>query len=404
MHRLLRSLLAAVSGLATLAPVQAIEFHFDYRYNSYGLFDDPAARGTLEAAGDTFEVLLDDLSSISPGGLNTWTAKFPNPTTGHEANVRDLVVPANTLTIFVGGRDLEDGTLGKGGFGGFSASGTSDWLDRVFGRGEGVQADVIGPWAHEFGPWGGAISFDTHLDNGQPRNWHTDVETDPARHTTDLFSVAVHELGHVLGIVSGLELLQPTSFINLVHDGYFQGPKVMELNRGEPVRLAPDQAHWEAETRSPPYDPNGPIAAMDPTIVSVNGYATRRHFTPLDFAALDDLGWTVDPSAYVVMPDPLPGDYNNNGTVEQGDLDLVLLNWGSAASAVPDTWTNDPPAGIVDQSELDGVLLNWGNTFASSIAPAGGAALGVPEPQTWALLVVAVSLVLIERRWSRCRV
>ena len=61
----------------------------------------------------------------------------------------------------------------------------------------------------------------------------------------------------------------------------------------------------------------------------------------------------------------LAGDYNSSGLVEQGDLDLVLLNWGANASPAPDGWNNpdyQPTEPQINQDELDGVLLNWGNT------------------------------------------
>jgi hypothetical protein len=92
----------------------------------------------------------------------------------------------------------------------------------------------------------------------------------------------------------------------------------------------------------------------------------------------------------------LRGDYNHNGVVEQGDLDLVLLNWG-ASGRTPVGWINDLPDSFIDQSELDGVLLNWG-------AAAGGASLGhgVPEPSTWTLLLsLLVLLPLATRTKSR---
>ena len=60
-------------------------------------------------------------------------------------------------------------------------------------------------------------------------------------------------------------------------------------------------------------------------------------------------------------------DRSSNGTVEQSDLDLVLLHWGAGATAVPDSWTNDLPTGTIDQDEFDGVLLNWGNTSTAAI-------------------------------------
>jgi hypothetical protein len=88
----------------------------------------------------------------------------------------------------------------------------------------------------------------------------------------------------------------------------------------------------------------------------------------------------------------IPGDYNGNGTVEQADLDLVLLNWG--LPGVPAGWTNDLPEGNIDQAELDGVLLNWGNMQA--LGSGGGA--GVPEPSTLLLILVAAGLGLVRRK------
>jgi hypothetical protein len=88
---------------------------------------------------------------------------------------------------------------------------------------------------------------------------------------------------------------------------------------------------------------------------------------------------------------PGDGDYDGNGIVEQGDLDLVLLNWGTATASVPITWTTARPNGIVDQQELDAVLLKWGTTYAL------GAEAGVPEPSTW-VLVAAVLLLFFSFR------
>jgi hypothetical protein len=100
------------------------------------------------------------------------------------------------------------------------------------------------------------------------------------------------------------------------------------------------------------------------------------------------------------MPDGggvIPGDYNNNGRVEQGDLDLVLLNWGTDGTTPPPNWINHLPQGNIDQAELDGVLLNWGNT-ADQLA--GAAA--VPEPAA-ILLVWAAGAALGAARSLRRR-
>jgi hypothetical protein len=85
------------------------------------------------------------------------------------------------------------------------------------------------------------------------------------------------------------------------------------------------------------------------------------------------------------------GDYDDSGQVAQGDLDLVLLNWGDTVPPNPNpgVWVCDavfPTAPLISQDELDGVLLNWGNTAAS----AGASASAIPEPGTVGLLLVGL--------------
>jgi hypothetical protein len=68
----------------------------------------------------------------------------------------------------------------------------------------------------------------------------------------------------------------------------------------------------------------------------------------------------------------IDGDFNGDGRVDNGDLNLLLGSWGAAT--VPPEWVNgfDSP---VDNGELNALLGNWG--FGVSVA--------VPEPS--ALLV-----------------
>ena len=91
----------------------------------------------------------------------------------------------------------------------------------------------------------------------------------------------------------------------------------------------------------------------------------------------------------------ITGDYNASNQVEQGDLDLVLLNWGQQTPPVPDGWTNDLPDGAIDQAELDKVLLNWGNTSGLAVGSS------VPEPATWLLTLVATMAAIVLRRSRR---
>ena len=95
----------------------------------------------------------------------------------------------------------------------------------------------------------------------------------------------------------------------------------------------------------------------------------------------------------------LEGDFNATGVVEQGDLDLVLLNWGAVGSTPPSRWTADLPVGAIDQGELDKVLLNWGRSASASPALGSGAA-SVPEARSIMLLLIALTgiSVLLRRR------
>jgi hypothetical protein len=92
---------------------------------------------------------------------------------------------------------------------------------------------------------------------------------------------------------------------------------------------------------------------------------------------------------------PLPsrfiaGDYNGNGIVEQGDLNYVLLNWGT--DTAPAGWVGYALIGAVDQVELDQVLLNWGAVDDDASA--------VPEPST-AVMGLVVLLAGLVPRWLR---
>jgi len=82
------------------------------------------------------------------------------------------------------------------------------------------------------------------------------------------------------------------------------------------------------------------------------------------------------------------GDFDGNGTVGLQDLNLVLVNWNSAASDIPAEWVNGRPlAGqTVGLGHLNNVLLTW-NTSLTPIA--------VPEPHAAApILFMAITFVL----------
>ena len=135
-------------------------------------------------------------------------------------------------------------------------------------------------------------------------------------------------------------------------------------------------------------------------LISITGGVTRIDVENLATGSflngIDDFGFTP----LADMPG-IDGDYNASGLVEQGDLDLVLLNWGKDGSTPPDGWTNDLPSGAIDQEELDGVLLNWGQTSMPAASAQATSAVSVPEPATWMLamagILAACTLILCRR-------
>ncbi len=90
----------------------------------------------------------------------------------------------------------------------------------------------------------------------------------------------------------------------------------------------------------------------------------------------------------------IDGDFNGSGQVEQGDLDLVLQNWGDFE--IPDGWeARSQFSGQMSQAELDLVLQNWGNDDGQPHFITGDG--NVPEPAGLAVLAGAA---LLRRRWS----
>ncbi|TWT48290.1 PEP-CTERM sorting domain-containing protein [Botrimarina hoheduenensis] len=83
--------------------------------------------------------------------------------------------------------------------------------------------------------------------------------------------------------------------------------------------------------------------------------------------------------------EPVQGDFNGDGKVDNGDLNLLLGNWGSAT--VPGTWVNGFTA-PVDNGELNALLGNWGF----------GVGVAVPEPASALLLGLAAAAVTARRR------
>src|SRR4051812_3181100 len=255
-------------ALQTGPTVQVV---IDYAYDTNHFFDSQPKRDLLQQAADSVaRWFRDDLLSIIPAGGDTWDAIFDNPATGAQKTLSNLSIAENQVLLFAGGRDMTD-ALGRGGPGGFSARGSTAWPDRVARRGQPSAGGL------EFGPWGGAITFDTNPSSP----WYFGQDAAGLGSANDFLSVATHEVEHLFGFGTS------DAWYNQVSAGKFTGPDSVALYDGPgDVPLSPDSAHWAEGTRD-----DGVGVAMDPQLT----VGTRRLLTPLDYAGLDDVGWSMPP-------------------------------------------------------------------------------------------------------------
>ena len=261
-------LLAAVAWVAPSAQA-GLEIQFDYRYDSRGFFSglNMGRRQVLEAAASAIEARIASTPpAIRPAGINTWTLSFLNPNNGSNVSLRDLNVPAGVMMVFVGARQLSGGFIGYSEYN-YTYFGDSSWVQLFDGKDN----------ADGFSPFGGAIAFDVDT----PWYFDSTPETlEPFPGEYDFYSLALHELGHLLGITAGAR-----AFEALSDSGEFYGNQA-QAAFGGPVPLSPDGNHWRQDVTYA-----GTTASMAPTFF----FGQRRPFSELDFAALADIGYVLRP-------------------------------------------------------------------------------------------------------------
>ena len=267
--------------LITATPANAnIDIVFDYSHNTSAFFTNNAlSKSLLDAAASVFETrITDTLGAIDSSGRNDFELIFQNPSNASLVNIPNSDIGINEIRIYIGAENLGTSTLGQGGPGGYSASGSPAFLTSI-NRG---QTNVTGVLATDFSPGGGSISFNSAFSS-----WFFDASlatsTDIAGY--DFYSVALHEISHVLGFGTA------ESWNDHVVGICSQEP--CSLN-GKP--LAPgDKAHWAQGATSTINGLGSFEVAMDPALLNNK----RKELTDQDWAGLSTIGWQV-----AAVPEP----------------------------------------------------------------------------------------------------
>jgi len=333
MSRIALSVVAVVAFLLVSAASADVIVLIDYSQDTNNFFNTPEKRDALQTAANRWGgIITSSLGAVSPSGTGTgtgpgWRIGFVNPGTGADFEVStaaneasDPLVSAgaapanvygfaglstNTWIIYAGGRSL----LGPAGIGG-SGTGTnftSTFTDPAgpFHRGV-MPVDGSNP-VNDLPVWGGSIAFDTAT------NWHFDPATPASNTEVDFYSIAMHELGHVLGLSAGWN-----QWTKKVTGSSFNGANaVAAYNADNGASLtsldmvSSTNFHWKDNTYdskifaggNPDYVGTvGPGAPQDLLMEPVANFTSTVHrfeATNVDVAALRDLGWST-----VGVPEP----------------------------------------------------------------------------------------------------
>ncbi|MEN0109579.1 MAG: matrixin family metalloprotease [Planctomycetota bacterium] len=380
-----------LSGVAALllawaAPALALNIRVDYRYDTNNFFNTDAKRAPIEKAAQRYSDLI--TTSLAPATLNDTffdeRIGFTHPTLGTDWDVSSAPSQAedslagngvaqeyrgpwsiaqDEWILYVGARSL-DGPAGLGGSGtGLNYTPVFDDPNSHLNRGfRSVGSTSNLPL------WGGVITFDDNT------NWTFDLETSPTFGQVDLYSIALHEIGHALGLN-----IRWDEWTQWQSGPVFSGPKALEAyNDFAGTSLTSLQqvnaSNWHYADGV--YD--APIfAAADPVLPGTVGLGAgqdllmepianfgpgqrRIEITTVDAAALQDVGWDVIADAAPV----LVGDYNDDNVVDAADYTI----WR-------DSTANGP---------VIGSYAEWSANYGTTLATA------VPEPATIAAGLTAL--------------
>ncbi|WP_425396386.1 hypothetical protein [Aeoliella sp.] len=363
---------------ATSASALTIDLEFT---DSSNFYTNTTARNTIEqAAEDISDAITSALSPINQGtfynsdvgttqykwersrtsGSQTLTATYGwnyQYTDGATVMIPAETLAAHTIKIFVRGEALSGSTLGQGGPTGYnisrgynlSYSGSisqpalqsqfSYLTDQMSGLLEGELTRNAGPvigtlqgvtsidfgngltasedYEFTYGPAYGTLALDTSHTGTFSNYWHIDHATPVASGKRDLYSVALHEILHAIGVGASETWNELSSGTSWTGDEV-----IAEAGTGANMVTGGHVAH--GKTGKNIYTGATQEAVMDPTL----NVGTRKYLTTLDLAFLRDLGYST------ITPEfGIPGDFNDDGIVNLADYVLWRNNLGAGNEA-----------------------------------------------------------------------
>ncbi len=252
-----------------------ITITFDASHDTSGFFAaHPQAAAVLQEAGQILgSQLHDSLAAIvpDPGQGNTWTQTIQDPSNPSSSfSLTNPTIPANTVVVYVGGASAtgvyQDATAA------YSEGGSTAWGTLVATRDQSGTA-----------PTGGSIAFSTGL------NWSFGGTANlPAANQYDFLTAALQALATLVGFG-----IAPSWKSNVGASGRaFDGPHA-EAVFGGPVPLQAGGGSWASGLHS---------GGVEPLMDGVISAGQQKFLTPLDWAGLADVGWTVDTLAVTRQP------------------------------------------------------------------------------------------------------
>lgn len=241
-------------------PTVTFKFQFDYRFDKKGFFSDPKRRAALEGAGRIWGRLIKSSFSNIPKGTFVLVRNPEQPTVA--AQSFNIEYEIDDVVVFVGSAELGGGTLGTSS----PTFGLSGITDSRLATALSERQTAV-----PFQPWTAWCAFDENTP------WFFDDSADSSQvvpgDQMDFLSVALHELGHILGFGTA------DPFKGMVSGGKFTGAKAVALFGG-PVPLS-----------GPAHFPNDILGADRPLMDVSDSAGTRYAPKPLDIAVFQDLGY-----------------------------------------------------------------------------------------------------------------